>query len=95
MIVDRRAFILVSAPFVAVASALVSFPLLLRDSAPSPLPAVADDVKGVVFRVAGWHRCTEVAGEYSRTSSADLTASNMMDDEVFISINRSWRTAWR
>jgi hypothetical protein len=95
MIVDRRAFILVSAPFVAVASALASFPLLLPDAVPSPLPAVADDVKGVVFRVAGWDRCTEVAGEYLRTSSTGLTASNAMDDEVFISINRSWRTAWR
>jgi hypothetical protein len=95
MIVDRRAFILVSAPFVAVASALASFPLLLRDSAPSPLPAVADDVNGVVFRVDGWHRCTEVAGEYSKTSSAGLMASQTMGDEIFISINRSWRTAWR
>ncbi len=95
MIVDRRAFILVSAPFVAVASALASFPLVLPGAAPSPLLAVADDVKGVAFKVAGWNRCTEVAGECSGTSSAGITASNTMDDEVFISINRSWRVAWR
>lgn len=95
MIVDRRAFILVSAPFVAIASAFASFPLLLPDAASSQLPAVAGDVRGVVFKIAGWNGCTEVAGEYLRKSSGGPTASNTMDDEVFISINRSWRTAWR
>ncbi len=95
MIVDRRTFIQVSAPFVVAASALVSFPSLLPGAAPSPLPAVIDDVQGVVFKIAGWDRCAEVAGDCLNTSSAGLMASNTMGDEIFISINQSWRTAWR
>lgn len=95
MIVDRRTFILIGAPVVAAASALANFPSFLPDAGSSPSLAVADDAKGIVFKVAGWNGCTEVAGECSRKSSAGLTASNTMDDEVFISINRSWRAAWR
>ena len=56
MIVDRRTFIRVSAPFVAAASALASFPSVLPGVAPSSLPAVIDDVPGVVFKIAGWDR---------------------------------------
>ena len=95
MIVDRRTFIRVSAPFVAAASALASFPSLFPGSAASPLPAVIDDVQGVVFKIAGWDRCAEVAGDCLRTSSSRLVASNVVGDEVLISINRSWHTAWR
>jgi hypothetical protein len=95
MIVDRRTFILVGAPFVAVASALASFPSLSLDAAPSQLAAVMDDVKGVVFKIAGWDRCAEVAGDCLGTSSAGLMTSNAMGDEVFISVNQAWRTAWR
>jgi|HubBroStandDraft_6_1064221.scaffolds.fasta_scaffold302329_2 hypothetical protein len=95
MIVDRRTFILVSAPFVAAASVAASSPLLLFGAAPSQLSAVTDDVEGVVFKIAGWDRCAEVAGDCLRTSSAGLIASNTMGDDVFISINQSWRTAWR
>ncbi len=95
MIVDRRTFILVSAPFVAVASAFASFPSLLPGAAPSHLPAVTDDGKGVVFKIAGWDRCAEIAGDCLTTSSVGLVASNTMGDEIFISINQSWRSAWR
>lgn len=95
MIVDRRTFILVSAPFVAAASALASFPPLSLGAASSQSPAVTDDVKGVVFKIAGWDRCADVAGDCLRTSSAGLMASNTIGDEVFISVNQSWRTAWR
>jgi hypothetical protein len=95
MIVDRRTFILVSAPFVAAASALTIFPTLLPGAAPSQLPAVTDDVEGVVFKIAGWDRCADVAGDCLRTSSAGLMASNSIGDEIFISVNRSWRTTWR
>jgi hypothetical protein len=95
MIVNRRTFILVSAPFVAAASALASFPSLLPDAAPSHLPAVTDDGKGVVIKIAGWDRCAEVEGDCLKTSSGGHMASNTMGDEIFISINQSWRTAWR
>ena len=95
MIVDRRTFILVSAPSVAAASALMSFPSLLAGASPSQLPAVTADAKGVVFKIAGWDRCAEVAEDCLRTSSAGLMASNTIGDEIFISINQSWRTAWR
>ena len=95
MIVDRRTFIQVSAPFVAAASALAGFPPHLFGAAPSLLPAVTNDVQGVVFKIAGWDHCAEVAGDCLRTSSSGLAASNVLADEVFISINRSWRTAWR
>jgi hypothetical protein len=95
MIVDRRTFIRVSAPFVAAASALASFPSVLPGVAPSSLPAVIDDVPGVVFKIAGWDRCAEVAGACLKTSSTGLVESNVVGDEIFISINQSWRTAWR
>jgi hypothetical protein len=95
MIVDRRTFILVSAPFVAAASTLAVFPSLLPCAAQSRLAADRKDVKGVVFKIAGWDRCADVAGDCLRTSSADLMASNTIGDEIFISINQSWRTAWR
>jgi hypothetical protein len=95
VILDRRTFIRVSAPFVAAASALASFPPYLIGEAPSRLPAVTDDVEGVVFKIAGWDRCAEVAGDCLKTSSAGLMASNSMSDEVFIRVNQSWRTAWR
>jgi hypothetical protein len=95
VIVDRRTFILVSAPFVAVASALATFPPLSLGAASSQLPAVTDDANGVVFKIAGWDRCAEVAGDCLGTSSAGLMTSNAMGDEVFISVNQAWRTAWR
>ncbi len=95
MIVDRRTFIRVSAPFAAAASALANFPPYLLGAAPSPLPAVIDDVEGVVFKIAGWDRCAEVAVDCLRTSSAGLVASSTMGNEISISINQSWRTAWR
>ena len=95
MIVDRRTFIIASAPFVAAASAFASFPRHLLGAAPSHLPAATNDVEGVVFKIAGWDRCAEVAGDCLKTSSAGLMASNTMSDEVFIRVNQSWRTAWR
>lgn len=95
MIVDRRTFILVGAPFVAVASALASFPSFLPGAAPSQLPAATDNAKRIVFKIAGWDRCAEVAADCLGTSSAGLMTSNAMGDEIFISINQSWRTAWR
>jgi len=95
MIVDRRTFIIASAPFVAAASTLASFPSLLAGASPSHLPAVTNDGKGVVIKIAGWDRCAEVEGDCLRPSSAGLMASNTMGDEIFISINQSWRTAWR
>jgi hypothetical protein len=73
----------------------MSFPSLLAGASPSQLPAVTADAKGVVFKIAGWDRCAEVAEDCLRTSSAGLMASNSMGDEIFISINRSWRTSWR
>jgi len=95
VIVDRRTFIIASAPLVAAASTLAIFPSLLPDAAPSQLPTVTDDVEGVVFKIAGWDRCADVAGDCLRTSSAGLMASNSIGDEIFISVNRSWRTSWR
>jgi hypothetical protein len=95
MIVDRRTFIIASAPFVAGASTLAIFPSLLSGAAPSHLPAVTHDVEGAVFKIVGWDGCADVAGDYLRTSSAGLMASNSNRDEIFISINRSWRTSWR
>jgi hypothetical protein len=95
MIVDRRTFIIASAPFVAAASALAMFPSLLPGGAPSPLSAGSKDAEGVAFKIAGWDRCADVAGDCLRTSSAGLMASNTTGDEIFISINRSWRTSWR
>jgi hypothetical protein len=95
MIVDRRTFILVSAPFVAASAALTIFPTLLPGTAPSQLAADRKDSQSVVFKIAGWDRCADVAGDCLRTSSAGLMASNSIGDEIFISVNQSWRTAWR
>jgi len=95
VIVDRRTFIRVSAPIVAAASALASFPSLLPGTAPSQLAVGGNDAEGVVFKIAGWDRCAEVGGDCLRPSVASLMAGTTMGDEIFISVNQSWRTAWR
>jgi hypothetical protein len=62
MIVDRRTFILISAPFVAAAATLPMFPSALPGTAPSRLGADRKDIQGVVFKIAGWDHCADITG---------------------------------
>jgi hypothetical protein len=93
--IDRRTFIQISAPLVAAASALAGLPSLPRRATWSQLVVSKTDLKGVVFKIAGWDRCQDVASDCSKTSSAGFMTSDSIGDEVFISVNQSWHTAWR
>ncbi len=92
---DRRTFILVCGPFVAAASALAIFPSLLPGELSSQLVAGKTDMNGLVFKIVGWDLCDDVAGDCSKTISSGHMTSDLIGDPVFISVNQSWRSAWR
>jgi hypothetical protein len=78
--IDRRTFIIQGATLLAIASALAD--VLTRSSPPrTPLMTEAgSDENSTVFKIHGWdHYGAE--------------ASN--GNEVWLTINRSWRAAWR
>jgi len=92
MVIDRRTFMQ--------GAALVSTGGLLSYSADalafaSPTPAsqapqtAAETDAKHVFKVDGWDRSDQLPVEHP-TMSSDLTG-----EEVFIRVNRAWRTAWR
>jgi hypothetical protein len=53
-----------------------------------PSRAASEDDAKHVFKVAGWDRCDQPV------EHASMSESNA-DEEVFIQVNRAWRTAWR
>jgi hypothetical protein len=56
---------------------------------PPPRPSGATDANGVVFRIEGWDVHTA-----SMRSDASLIHDST-GGEVWITLNQSWRTAWR
>jgi hypothetical protein len=95
MMIDRRTFILLGAPFVAVTSALAIFPSLLPSTLSSRLTAATTDMNCVAFKIHGRDRRDVTASGGSKTSLAGSVTGHSNSDQVFICINQSWRTAWR
>jgi hypothetical protein len=94
MRIARRAFIrgaglFVAAPVLASLppSAADGWPLAVPSSAPLPPQSLDEPADGadVVFKIDGW----------SVRDPASIGRTALACDEVWISINRSWRTAWR
>jgi hypothetical protein len=95
VIIDRRTFIQISAPFVATAAALAILPARLPGASSPQLAGGNQDMKHPAFKIYGWDRRDESAGDGSKTSPADSVRGDSNRDEIFISINQSWRIAWR
>jgi len=104
MIVGRRTFIQ-GAALVATAPALASLLSLssTAQSHASPLPGTllpqlaADRTKMtfVLCKIDGWDRCEDIAIDGATIASADPVTHGAVSEQFFISINQSWRTAWR
>jgi len=104
MIIGRRAFVrntaLVGAAsalanLLSLSSIVISHAALLPGSLSPQLDTGGADVNSVVFKIAGWNRCGGIATHGSTTSSSDPATNIAQVDQVWISINQSWRTAWR
>jgi hypothetical protein len=102
MIVGRRSFIL--GAFVAVTPALAKLqsPLLTAQSQASPLPGpppsqLPEDGANMKapFKVCGWDRCDDTAIDRATRASANTMPHDPAGEQLWISVNQSWRTAWR
>jgi hypothetical protein len=49
----------------------------------------------LVFKIDGWDYCGDIAIDGATTAPADRVTNDPAGDQVWISINQSWRTAWR
>jgi hypothetical protein len=104
MMLDRRTFIVRTAlgataaalanvlPVSSTAQADVS---LQPSSVPAALAAGGTDRSCIVFKIAGWDCCDDIAIDGSKIASADLVTNDPTEDKVLIRINQSWRTTWR
>ena len=104
MIIGRRTFVrntvlaaIVStiANLLSLSSIVISPAAVLPGSLSPQLDAGGADVNSVVFKIAGWNRFGGIAKHGSTTSLSDPARNIAQGDEVWISINQSWRTAWR
>jgi hypothetical protein len=95
MIIDRRTFILISAPFIATAAALYVVPSRLPGASSLQLAGGKRDIRNIAFKIHGWDRHDDSACDGSRTSLSRPVAGDSNADEIFISINQSWRATWR
>jgi hypothetical protein len=104
MMMRRRTFIL-GAGFIVTAPALANLPSLsatarlhaslLPDPLPPRLPNGGTDMKGLVFKIYGWDRCDDIAIDGATIASADPVTHDPANQQMWININQSWRTAWR
>jgi len=104
MIVGRRTFVRNTA-LVGAASALanlISLSSIVMSRAALPpgslspqLDASGADMNSIVFKIDGWSPCDGIANDGSTTSSSNPAKNVAAGDQVRISINQSWRTAWR
>jgi hypothetical protein len=105
MMIGRRTFIqgtalVATAPVLADLLSLSSTAQSHASPLPGPSPtqpAARTDVNGVVFKIYGWDVCDDVAvnGATIALASADPLANGPIGDQMWISINQSWRTAWQ
>lgn len=95
MIIDRRTFIQISVPLVATAAAVTFLPSGIAGASSSQLAGGKQDQKHPTFKIHGWDRRDDSAGGGSEASLAGSVTGDPNSDEIFISINQSWRAAWR
>jgi hypothetical protein len=104
MMIGRRTFIqgtalVATAPVLADLLSLSSTAQLHASPLPGPLPAqlaARTDMNGVVFRICGWDNCDDVPVNGTTIASAsDPVTNGPTNDQMWISINQSWRSAWR
>jgi len=104
MMISRRTFILSTALFatapglaklLSMSSAVQSNVSLLPDRLPSQLAAGGADVNCLLFKIDGWDRCDGIAIDVATTMSVDPITHVRADEQLWININQSWRTAWR
>jgi|HubBroStandDraft_5_1064220.scaffolds.fasta_scaffold374480_2 hypothetical protein len=95
MIIDRRTFILISAPLVATAAAFTILPAGMAGASSSELAGGDQNRRNITLKIHGWDRRDPGASNGSKPSPAGLVTADPNCDEVFISINQSWRAAWR
>jgi hypothetical protein len=101
--IDRRTFIARTARGAATAALANFLPLssaqahapLLPGAGSAQLVAGNADRNAVVFKIDGWDRCEGLATNGAKLSSADPLTNGPTDNQVWITINQSWRTAWR
>jgi hypothetical protein len=62
---------------------------------PSQPPANRTDMNCIVFKIDGWHCRDNISIDGSTTVLTDFSSNDLVDGRVLISINRSWRAAWR
>jgi hypothetical protein len=100
VIVGRRSFVrntaLVGAA-TAIANLIPLSSIVLSHAAspsgsPSQLNTAGTDMNSVLFKIDGWNPRDADAVS---TPSSDPGINVAMEDAVWISINQSWRTAWR
>jgi hypothetical protein len=76
-------------------SSIVSHAELLPGSSSQQPDEVGTDSNSVEFKIDGWSRGDRVATDGSTKSSSDPATKVTPDNQVWLSINQSWRTAWR
>jgi hypothetical protein len=95
MIIDRRTFVLISAPLVATAAAVSILPLGMAGASSSEVVCGKQRSRNIAFKIHGWDRRDDSACGGSKASLAGRVIGDPNGDEIFISINQSWRAAWR
>jgi hypothetical protein len=101
--IGRRALIRIVAlagtsPVLAVpmASSSTTRPNAASPDQSSPrLRAGGTDVTGVAFKIDGWESYGDVATGNRQVTSIDSATPATPAQEVWISVNNSWRAAWR
>ena len=104
MTIGRRAFLVdtgLAATAPVLAALLSSSPTVpsrgspLPNPLPSQLPANETDMSCIVFKIDGWHCHDKISIDRSTTASVDFSNIDPVGERVLISIDRSWRAAWR
>jgi hypothetical protein len=99
MAMDRRAFIqgaaiVAAAPFIA---DLVSLTTFAQSNAAEVMhrPSAEMDLRPVELRIQGWHVNRFTAPARETAAAIDHMRGGSEIDEVLVSVNRAWRSAWR
>jgi hypothetical protein len=96
---NRRAFIQGTA--LVAATPILANVMSLTTSAQSNLAETMHQqsaepvVRPIEFKVRGWHEIDNTMPACETTSSTGRNGSGRKSDQVLISVNQSWRTAWR
>ena len=67
----------------------------VSDLFPQRPPVGGENMGRVAFRIDGWECNDEIAIDRSRIPTRDSAHLTLLDHEVWIGINQSWRATWR